>query len=152
MISNKIYCIPVMAKLNFPSHPVFSVTWSFRSHSNMLLKKHLCIWCILNKRHFFKKKNLTDNIFEWQCVFYTHTHTNIILYTYIYIYILYMFPSLGLGTNSNKWWGLLTIVTSVKSSIDAMQSVGEGHTKPYETAAFMFSQRKPRRSTSNDFM
>ncbi len=61
-------------------------------------------------------------------------------------------PSLCLGTNSNKWSGLLTIVTSVKSSIDAMRSVGEGHKKPYEIVAFMFSLRKPRRSTSNDFM
>ncbi len=151
MISNKIYCIPSMAKLNFPSNPVFSVTWSFRNHSNMLLKKNLCIWCILNKRHFFKKESHWQHFWMTVCVF-IHTHIlTYYIYIYIYIYSIYV-PSLGLGTNSNKWWGLLIIVTSVKSSIDAMQSVGEGHTKPYETAAFMFSQRKPRRSTSNDFM
>jgi len=31
--------IPVMAKLSQHHYPVFSVRWSFRNHSNML------IWC-----------------------------------------------------------------------------------------------------------
>jgi len=47
--------IPVMAKLTFQHHySVFSVTWSFKNHSNMLilvLKKQIFLY------HVFKKKN-----------------------------------------------------------------------------------------------
>jgi len=45
-----------MAKLNFP---VFSVTWSFRNYSNML------IWCSRNISYYYqcwKKKNSVETL------------------------------------------------------------------------------------------